>query len=160
MFLWPVFSSNYRFQRLFILMTNTKSRSRTCLTDEHLEWFMRTTIREILNLILNDYSSKTSVKYLTNDLSRKENNCAICESVCNDMPNFLSFLINCHAASIKCPHLQPCGRWLIRKGECGLRSGKRLRTYVIVEIVFVNERLSFNTGHWWIQTRNMLAYQN
>jgi hypothetical protein len=39
-----------------------------CLTEEHLERCMGMARTEIKNLILKDYSNKSSVKYLTDDL--------------------------------------------------------------------------------------------
>jgi hypothetical protein len=48
MFLKPsVFSSNYRCEQLFSLMKDTKSRTKTRLTDEHLEGCMQIATTEI-----------------------------------------------------------------------------------------------------------------
>jgi hypothetical protein len=50
-----LFSSRYRHEQPFESMKNVKSRTRTRLADEHFD------------VILTDYSSKHSVKYLTNN---------------------------------------------------------------------------------------------
>jgi hypothetical protein len=42
-----VFVSNYRCEQLFSLMNNVKSRTRTRLTDEHLEGCMRIAMTQI-----------------------------------------------------------------------------------------------------------------
>jgi hypothetical protein len=56
-----VFGSNYRYEQLFSLMKNAKSRTR--FIDEHLEGCMR--IAATLNLILKDYSNMSSAIYHT-----------------------------------------------------------------------------------------------
>lgn len=49
-------------------------------------------------VILKDYSSKISVKYVANDLFCKR-------KLLSDVPNLvLAFLINYHGVSLNCPH--------------------------------------------------------
>jgi hypothetical protein len=61
-----VFGSNCHCEQLFDLMKNVKSGIRARLTAEHLEDACESQYQK-LNLKLKDYSSKSSVKYLTND---------------------------------------------------------------------------------------------
>jgi hypothetical protein len=59
-----VFGSSYRCEQLFSIMKNVRSRTRTRLTDEHLDGCMRIATTEIKR-ILKDYCRKSSAKYLT-----------------------------------------------------------------------------------------------
>jgi hypothetical protein len=55
-----VFGSNYYCEQ------NIKTRTRLCLSDEHLEGCMRIAATEV-KLILKDYASKGSVRHLINE---------------------------------------------------------------------------------------------
>jgi hypothetical protein len=61
--LMSVFGSDYRDEQLFRAMKNVKSKVMTHLIYEHLE--RCSSQQQKLNLILNDYSSKISVRFLT-----------------------------------------------------------------------------------------------
>jgi hypothetical protein len=68
-----------------------------------------------MNVILKDYSSKSSVRYLLMTDFVKEIDWEICEPVCNRIHNLISFLKNCHGVSINFPHFLPCGLHVDKK---------------------------------------------
>jgi hypothetical protein len=78
-------------------MKNVKSKTRTRLTDEHLEGCVRMATTEIKTDIQAEAVSNIS---LMNNFV-KENDRIIYQPVCNSKLNLVAFLINCHCVTIK-----------------------------------------------------------
>jgi hypothetical protein len=95
-----------------------------------------------VNLILKDYSSKSSVKCVTNGWV-----CywVICEPVCNSRPNLVAFLINYHAVSINYPRFitrRPTSQW--KEYACGPKFEKWWESWSTFIFVFVSSVYDMN----------------